>query len=168
MVEGFVFVPLGFQFVVIVGKPPRGHGCAVNDSDDPVDGDASLDARPVEGVDERLRQGKAGGFDNDVIWQLVTIEQLFHRWDEIVGNGAADAAIGEFDDVFVFAGFRAAAPQHVAVDAEVTEFVDDQRDPLAAGIREHVTDQRGLARAEKAGDDGGGNFGMRHGFNPSF
>ncbi len=67
------------------------------------------------------------------IWsgRFVAVEQLLHGRDEIVGDGAADAAIGEFDDVVLGAGLRAAALQHVAVDAEIAEFVDDQRDPRA-------------------------------------
>jgi hypothetical protein len=52
----------------------------------------------------------------------------------------------------------AAALQDVAVDAEIAELVDDQRDALAVGVLEHVADQRGLAGAEKAGDDGGGDL----------
>ena len=49
--------------------------------------------------------------------------------------------------------------QQVAVDADVAEFVDDEREPPAAGIGEDVADQRRLAGAEKAGDDGDGGLG---------
>ena len=87
--------------------------------------------------------------------RLFALEQLRHRRDEIVGDGAADAAIGELDDVVLAAGFGAAALQHVAVDAEIAELVDDERDALAAGILQEVADHRRLAGAEEAGDDGG-------------
>ncbi len=53
--------------------------------------------------------------------------------------------------------------QDLAVDADIAEFVDDQREPPAARIGQHVADQRGLAGAEEAGDDGDGNFREAHG-----
>ena len=162
VVEAVVLGALGFQLVVVVGETPGGHRRAVDHRDDAVDGHAGLDPRPVEGVDQRLRQGEAGGLDDDVVKLAVARQQLFHRRDEVVGDGAADAAIGQLDDVVLRAGFGAAAAQDVAIDAEIAELVDDQRDALALGLGEHVADQRGLAGAEEAGDDGGGNFCVRH------
>src|SRR5262249_22225180 len=44
--------------------------------------------------------------------------------------------------------------QDLAVDADVAELVDQHGEPAAAGVRQHVADQRRLAGAEKAGDDG--------------
>ena len=52
----------------------------------------------------------------------------------------------------------AAALQDLAVDADIAELVDDQRDAPALGILQQVADQRGLAGAEEAGDDGGGDL----------
>ena len=62
----------------------------------------------------------------------VTRQDLVERRDEIVGDGAADAAIGQFDDVFLRAGVDAAALQDLAVDADIAELVDDDGQPLAA------------------------------------
>ena len=49
-------------------------------------------------------------------------------------------------------GLLAATLQHLAVDAEIAELVDDQRDAPAIGRRQQVADQRRLAGAQKAGD----------------
>jgi len=65
---------------------------------------------------------------------VIALQKLCHGRNEIVGNGAADAAIGKLDDVVLGAVFRTAALQHVAIDAEIAEFVDDQRYLLSAGV----------------------------------
>ena len=97
------------------------------------------------------------------IWsgRSARFSSAFDGGQEIVGDGAADAAVGEFDDVLVAAGFDAAGFQDLAVDADVAEFVDDQREAAAAGVLQQVADHRRLAGAEEAGDDGGGDFRLR-------
>ena len=65
-------------------------------------------------------------------------QDLVERRHEIVGHGAADAAIGELDDVLLRAGLDAAALEDLAVDADVAELVDDDRQPPAAGVLEHM------------------------------
>ena len=85
------------------------------------------------------------------------------RRHEFVGDGAAQAAIGELDDVLLRAGGIAAAFEDFAVDADIAELVDDDGEPAAVGIGQHVADQRRLAGAEKAGDDGAGDARERAG-----
>ena len=55
-------------------------------------------------------------------------QQRLDRRHEVVGHGAADAAVGELDNIGFVAGRIAASLQHVLVDAEVAELVDDERD----------------------------------------
>ena len=86
------------------------------------------------------------------------VEQRLHGRQEILGDGAAQAAIGQLDDVLVGAALDAAGAQDLAVDAEGAELVDDHRDAPPAGIGEDMAHQRRLAGAEEAGDDGGGDF----------
>ncbi len=86
------------------------------------------------------------------------VEQRLHRRDEILGHGAADAAVRQLEDIIFGAGLVAAALEDVAVDAEITEFVDDERYALAIRVVEQMADEGGLAGAEKAGDDGGGDL----------
>ena len=89
-----------------------------------------------------------------MVGALFAPQQGLHRGDEIVGNGAADAAIGELDHILFAAGLLAAGREHFLVDAEIAELVDDERDALAFGVAEHVADQRRLAGAEEARNDG--------------
>ena len=144
---------------LVVGEAAFGQRLGIDHGHHAVDGHARLDLGPVEGAHQRLGQGEARGLDHDVLGRVGAVEQLPHGRHEIIGHGAADAAIGQFDDVLLAAGRIAAALQDLAVDAHVAELVDDQRDAAALGVLQHVADQRGLAGAEEAGDDGGGNLG---------
>src|SRR5690606_4033721 len=121
------------------------------------DGHLGLDLGPVEGADQRLRQRQARGLDDDMVGPVGPVEQLAQRRHEIGGDGAADAAVGELDHVVGAAAVVAAAEQHLAIDAELAELVDDERDAPPARMAEQMADERGLARAEKAGDDRNGN-----------
>ena len=167
MIEPFIRLALRIELVMIMGETAGGNCGAVDHGDHAVNGHLRLDARPVEGRHQRLRQGQAGRLDDDVIGTVLARQQLLHGRNEVVGHRAADAAIVEFDDVVLAAYLVAAALEHVAIHPEIAEFVDDQRNPLALGIGQHVPDQRGLAGAKKAGDHGGGNLGSYHGINPS-
>ena len=143
----------------IVGEAPFRDGGRVDHRHHAVDGEPRAQLRPVEGLDQRLRQGKARRFDDDVVGLWFAREQSRHGRDEIVGDGAADAAVGELDDRLARAGVVGAALQELAVDSDVAEFVDDQREPAPARIGEDVADEGRLAGAEKAGDDGDGGLG---------
>ena len=59
-------------------------------------------------------------------------EQALQRGNEIVGDGAADAAVGQLDDAVLAAGLDAAALEDLAVDADVAELVDDDGQAAAA------------------------------------
>src|SRR5262249_32835537 len=52
----------------------------------------------------------------------------------------------------------AAAFEDLAIDADIAELVDDERDPPSFGILQEMADQCRLAGTEKAGDDGRGDF----------
>ena len=84
-------------------------GGTIDHRDDAVDGDAGADRRPVEGLDQRLRQSEARSFDQDMLRRVFAVQQLFERRHEIIRHRAADAAIGQFHDVVFRAGIRAAA-----------------------------------------------------------
>ena len=86
-------------------------------------------------------------------------EQRGDRGNEIIGHRAADAAVGKLDDRVFRAGRVRTTPDEIAVDPDIAEFVDDEREPPPAGVGHEMANQRRLARAEKAGDDGDGCFG---------
>ena len=85
-------------------------------------------------------------------------EQCAHGADEIAANRAADAAVRQLNH------FLVAADDEITVDADLAEFVDDNGVSAAVGAGENTVQQRGLAGAEVAGEDGDGNlFGCGHG-----
>src|SRR6185312_16932516 len=100
-----------------------------------------------------------------MIWLRNAGDEPHDRRREIVGYRAADAAIGEFDDRVLRTGGAGAILDEIAVDADVAEFVDDERKAPAARVRQEMADQRRLAGAEKAGDDGDGRLGEHRGAN---
>src|SRR5262249_10845277 len=83
--------------------------------------------------------------------------QLLDGRQEIVGHGAADAAIGQLDDILVAAGRDAAAGDDLAINAEIAELVDHDREAPGATVLQQMPKQAGLAGTEKTGDDRGGN-----------
>ena len=68
---------------------------------------------------------------------------------QIPPHGAADAAVVHLDDLLV------ALHQQVVVDALFAEFVLDDGDFQAMIVLQDLVQQRGLAAAQKAGQDGG-------------
>ena len=110
--------------------------------------------------EESLRNGAGVGqarrFDDDPveIQQALALlgSQQLERGAKVFANGAADAAVAHLDDLLL--AFR---DKDVGVDVLFAEFVLDHGDLLAMGFTENALEQRGLAGAEKAGEDGGGN-----------
>ena len=112
----------------LVGRePPLGHSVSVDHGDHAVHRRPRADLGPGKGLKQRLGQGQTAGLDQDVLGRQRPVEQLLHGRQEVVGDGAADAAVGQFDDVVVRAAFDAAAAQDLPVDADVAELVDDHR-----------------------------------------
>ncbi len=156
VVEGLVRRTLGGDGSRIVGEAAVGDGRAIHHGDHAVHRHAVADGGPAERLQQRFRQCKAGGLDDDVLGWGGAVEQRLHRRQEFVGDGAAEAAIGQLHHIL--AAGNAATAQHVAVDAERAELVDDDGDAPAAGIGEDMAHQRRLAGAEEAGDDGAGDL----------
>ncbi len=69
------------------------HGGAIHHSNHAIDRHTGSNIGPGEGADQWLGQGEARSLDHDVIWRIFTVQKHFHRRDEIVCNGAADAAV---------------------------------------------------------------------------
>ena len=144
------------------GEGAGGHGRAVDHSDHGIHRAGIADFRPVEGLYQRLGQGQAGGFNEDMVQLAATRHQLAHHREELFLHGAAQATVGQFKDAtvgFFFAATNGALLEDFAVDAQLAEFVDDHRNAPPVGVAEHVPQQGGFAGAEKAGNDGDGKFG---------
>ncbi len=137
----------------IVGEAAGGERRGIDHRQYAVDGRAGADLRPGEGLHQRLWQCQARGLDQDVLGWRWALEQPGQGRQKIVGHGAAQAAIGQLDDVVLAASLVAAAEQQFAVDAEFAEFIDDDREPPPVSLRQQMAHKARLAGAEKAGDD---------------
>src|SRR5208282_5940502 len=69
------------------------------------------------------------------------------RFDEVVANLAADAAIGEADHITVH------ADDEFGVDIDRAEVVDEDSDTQAVITGQYAIQQGRLSRSEKAGQD---------------
>ena len=84
--------------------------------------------------------------------------------DEVLPDGAADAAVHHLDDLLFRLLTRVPGDQRV-VDADLAKLVLDDGQLLAVLRREQVVEQRRLAAAEEAGQhrDGNARVGLSHG-----
>ena len=89
----------------IVGEAAFRDRGGVHDRDDAVDREPGPELGPVEGLDERLRQREARRLDDDVVGLRIAREQRRDGGRELVGDRAADAAVGELDDRLARTGF---------------------------------------------------------------
>ena len=101
-----------------------------------------------EGLRDGAGIGHAGGLDQDHVELVAALAELGQDADEIAAHAAADAAVVQLED------FLVGLDDELVVDADLAEFILDHRDALAVVLGEDAVEQRGLARAEKAGDDG--------------
>ena len=117
----------------------------------------------VEGGGDGERLGDAGAFDQQVI-EAVGLGEAAHLGQQVVAQGAADAAVGHLDQGFLGGGeLRAAVADKVGVDVDLGHVVDDDRHAQPLAVGENGVEQRGLAGAEEAGEDGDGEAGVGHG-----
>ena len=143
------------QRIEIMRHAAIGQSRAVDNDHDAVDGDVALDRRPMECLHQRLRQREPRRFDDDVL-NSIARQNGVERRHEFVGNRAAQAPVGQFDDIFLRARIVAAAFEDFAVDTDIAEFVDDDGEAAALSVGDHVANERRLAGAGEAGDDGAG------------
>ena len=99
--------------------------------------------------------GQTGGLDHDAVKTQQTFAALGREQlqgdAQIFPNGAANAAIAHLNDLLL--GVR---DQDVVVDVFFAKFVLNDSDFLAMGLCQHALQERGFARTQKAGQDGGG------------
>ena len=106
----------------------------------------------LDGADDVGKLAHAGRLDENAVG-MILIDHLAQRLAEIAHEGAADAAgvhLGHLD---------AGLLHEAAVDTDLAKLIFNQDDLLACErLFEQLLDQRGLARAEEAGE----NINLRH------
>ena len=138
---------LGEQCFRIIGKSTCSNSSAIYHRNHAIHRQFGANRRPVKGFYQWFWQRKAGCFDNNVLRTVGECEQFLDRWNEVIGHGAADAAIGELDDVFIWAAFNPAGPQYLAVDPDIAEFVHDKGKAPTFRVFKHMADEGGLSSA---------------------
>src|SRR5215813_4507243 len=106
--------------------------------------------------EERLRHRRGirepSGLDDDGVELALPAHQPVDDAHEVAAHGAADAAVVHLEYFFV------GADDEIVVDADLTEFVDDDGVLLSVRLRQDAVEQRGLAGAEIAGEHGDGDL----------
>ena len=105
-----------------------------------------------EGLRHRRGIGEAGRLDDDRVEPALALHQPLDDADEVAAHRAADAAVVHLEH------FLVRADDEFVVDADLAELVDDDRVALAVRLAQDAVEQRRLAGAEIAGEDGDGNF----------
>ena len=85
---------------------------------------------------------------------LASVIEIVERGDQIAEHGAAQAAVLQHHDGVV------ALRRQRMIEADFAEFVDHHRGIRHRRIAQRAIEQRGLAAAEKAGEDGDGGVGQ--------
>ena len=133
-------------------EQPGGNRRAVDHRQHAVDGGAGADLGPGESLHQRFWQSQTRGLDQNVFGRHLAVEKARQGRHEIIGDGAAEASIGQLDNIVLVARRVAAAEQQLAVDAELAEFIDDDGEPPPLGMRQQMPHEARLAGAEKAGN----------------
>ena len=142
---------LAFRFRRVL--QPRGEPFRIGDRDDGVEPGRGADIGvDEEGLGDGGRIGETRRLDDDRIEFAAPLHQPLEDADEIAAHGAADAAVVHLED------FLVGADDELVVDADFAELVDDDGIALPVRLGEDAIEQRRLARAEIAGENGDGDF----------
>ena len=93
----------------------------------------------------------AGGFDQDGVEFVLTLEQAAENANEVAAHGAADAAVVHLED------FLVTLDDELIVHADFAEFVFNHGDLFAVLLREDAVEEGGFTGTEKTGEDCDGN-----------
>ena len=111
-----------------------------------------------KGLRHRSWVGQAGGLYHHAVKVKLAfalfLGQVAQGGAQVLADGAADAAIAHLDDLLGGVGH-----QNIAVDVFLAKLVFDDGDFLPMRLGENALEHGGLASAQKAGQDGGGNEG---------
>mmetsp|Transcript_50778 Transcript_50778/g.163275 ORF Transcript_50778/g.163275 Transcript_50778/m.163275 type:complete len:439 (-) Transcript_50778:132-1448(-) len=106
--------------------------------------------REGEGLGDGERLRDARRLDKDVVEAALGRERG-ERGEQVLAQRAADAAVGELDQLLLLAQ-HVAAPHELCVDVDGRHVVDDDGDADAGPVLQQVLEQGRLARAQEAGE----------------
>jgi hypothetical protein len=115
-------------------------------------GEDMRELRLEKGVQHRNRGGNPAQLDEQVLGPFGPLQQPEAGPDQVVADGAADAAVGEVDRVALD------PDDELGIDVDRTEVIDENRGAHAVVAAQDVIEQRRLPGAEKPGDQGDGDL----------
>jgi hypothetical protein len=86
-------------------------------------------------------------------------EKCLDSRHKIIRYRATNAPIRKFDYILLGTRLNTAGAENFAINADITEFVDDQGEATPFRILKNMADQRRLSGTQKPGNDGDRNFG---------
>ncbi len=127
----------------------------IDDGDDVVDVDDLRHALALgglthhgDGLGDGHRFADTGGLDDDVVI-FVGAREVGQLLGQVLAEGAADAAVGQRDEVAVLHGDSATALfDEAGVDVDLADVVDDDGDAVSVGLGQDFIEKCGLAGAE--------------------
>ena len=131
------------------------HARAVHHGNDVVEREQGLAvslgvvAEGRDGVGDGDRLADAGGLDDDVV-EVAGFGDALQLVGEVFGQRAADAAVGEGDEVVCLG--KAAVGDKIGIDVDLADVVDDHGGTDTAIVFEDMVEQGGLAGTEVAGE----------------
>ena len=116
---------------------PRGvvhNQLCVDNSDHVLDIDQPLSGRVEEGLGNGDRLGYTAGLDHDVLGPGFCTEDAKHLDEQVVTDGATNAAIGQAD------GLSLDRDDELGVDVDVAEVVHEHGDAAPRRVRQNVVE----------------------------
>ena len=105
-----------------------------------------------KGLNNRAGVGHAGALDHQTVKvdfpAIAAVEQVEQRVFQLVGTGAADAAVGQGFDL------RGAVANQLIVNGDFAKFIFDNGDFKAVLFVKNMAQQGGFTRAKKTGQQG--------------
>ena len=152
VIEAGVSQALGLERCRITDHAAGGESLSIHHRDHPADAGAATDLRPAEGLHQRQRQRQAAGLHHDAVELIGALEQCLHGRQKFVLDGAAKAAVGQLDHptIKLLLWAEAAAADQVAIDADLTELIDQNGQPETA-VEQQAAQQGRLTGTEEAG-----------------
>ena len=152
VIEAGIGQPLGLQRLGIGHHGTGSESLSIHHRHDAIHPRAGADGRPAEGRHQGLGQRQATRFHHDAVELVGAFQQPLHGGDEVVLNGAAEAAVGQLHQASIqfILGTEATAAQQIAIDPHLAEFVHENGKALAT-VQQQMTQQGGLPCSQETG-----------------
>ena len=153
VIKAGIVAALPLEGVRITDGTARGKGRTIGESHHAIDVNPAANRRPVEGLQQRLRQCQTTCFHDNAVQLVSAFKQTLDGRQEIVLHSAAKTAVVELNKTTLQLLFRteAAAANQITIEADAAEFIHHHGQPLTA-VHKQMTQHSGFASPKKSGD----------------